>query len=1002
MNPLSPFTRTVCLALFLLAVGTPSVFSQTKNSEPSKVLRLEIPKLVQGRYDVAVTLYHRQGKFHMGYAEVPDRDNLVHRIDVTPSPAIAFVDKNGKEIDVPEEARGYYSYKNKDFIKYRDLYNKGDVNIVHTSKAPPLQLRGNALRGMLDIKVNHVDAVNGPGRSNSSLVYRLEIDAKEKGGVLSGEAVYWQYASKDDDYGKANERTTVDITGKWVDDHWKAKPGSEYAKGNNWPMAHGPNLTGVAIDSKTPLVNTLHDARLLWVADLPLGAGRGGGLMRGNFCMYPIAWTTLWEAGYGGPIMADGKVFVYAPSPDIEAIKKHPDLKRNPYYRLGAKPGLLADPLSKQRDSVFAFDARTGTLLWQYHGKPGSATCVGGKGGKASTPCYYKGKVYTRGGSGVICLDASTGEKIWQVGYGIGSGGSDTSVTQVGGTLILVAVDREGGVNTVGLDPKDGSLKWSVDAGALGYGIPGLYRENGKEYLVLGRPDPNPKEKHKSKVTPGGTFVMVDPVDGKVLWESDALGWNYNQIIVMGDMAIGNAGVGDPKQKHATSAYRIGGAKISTKGAKRLWFNDQVHPQAYRKMHIAKHGVFYSDSGYTGFTATDIESGKLLAKRPHLYALSHVSHNWSWQIGSNDRILSEGIMMYSTADQGLALLPGRLGNSVSGGYRSPTKPLIADGRFIFRMPDKLVCYDLRMHEEAAKTEVINLVAEKAAVAGPNEFDVKIRIRKRGDELISLGGKAPDITSAGVRRAIDWGPQDWSSVSWYRTVVPHDLKLTDDSLKGAAKVRLGYQYEPFEFDLKRDGNSFSGTYTRTVKPFDKPIKAAGDVVGPILSNPDGSRDFYVYLVNGGMSVSELRKGGSPHAGVGIIVSVDKSDNVTEVGMAAGRMCRMSHEVDVEELTVKGNTIKGAVTILIHDDMYGDFDYKPAMSEFRGIGEGGAIAMQYSFESTGEEKKDEKTGEKKLENKGAYTGAIGVPWQRSGTITGDGPMHLSQPHTRCSMW
>ncbi len=46
----------------------------TPSEETSKVLRLEIPKLVQGRYDVAVTLYHRQGRFHMGYAEVPERD----------------------------------------------------------------------------------------------------------------------------------------------------------------------------------------------------------------------------------------------------------------------------------------------------------------------------------------------------------------------------------------------------------------------------------------------------------------------------------------------------------------------------------------------------------------------------------------------------------------------------------------------------------------------------------------------------------------------------------------------------------------------------------------------------------------------------------------------------------------------------------------------------------------------------------------------------------------
>ena len=963
-------------------IGGSGTFNDVK---PSKVLRLEIPKLVQGHYDVVVTLYQRNDVFHLGYAEVPERDNMVHRIDVAPSPPFAFVwAKDGKEIDVPEKARGYYSYKDKDFLKYKDLYNKGEVDIKHTSKVPPLTLKGDKLSGMMEIRINHVDAVNGPSRGKGSLVYRMTIDAKEKKGAVTGKAVYWQYRNGDYDYGKDSARTTVEITGKWVDDHWKARSGSNYAKGKDWPMAHGPNLTGAAIDSDTPLVKTLHDARLLWVADLPLGAGRGGGLMRGNFCMYPINWATLWEAGYGAPIMADNKVFVYAPSPDFEALNRHPDLARNPYYRLGAKAGLMANTLKKHRESVFAFDARTGALLWQYHGKPGTVGFIGGKSGKASTPCYYDGKVYTRVNGGVLCLDANTGEKIWLAGPGIGSGSSDASVTQVGGTLIVVSKPGDGYPSTVGLDPKDGSVKWTVDGfGATGYGIPGLYREQGREYMVLGRPAPDPKSKGEK---PAPVFAMVDPVDGKVLWESDALAYNHNHILVFDDMAIGNFKKGDPKAKHATSAHRVAGVKISTKGAKRLWVNEEVNPQACRNMYIAKNGVFHSDSRSTRFTANDIKTGKLLQKKPNVYSLSHVSHNWSWIIGSNDRILSEGIMMYDTADGKLDLFPGRLGNSVSGGYRSPTKPLIADGRLIFRMPDKLVCYDLRMHEDAAKTEVINLVAEKAAVVGPNEFDVKIRIRKRGDKLISLGGKAPDITSKGIRRVIDWGPQDWSQVSWYRTVIPHDMTLTDDSLKGKARVRLGYQYERFAFDLKRDGDAFAGTYTRTVKPQEKPVKAEGEVVGPILSNADGSRDLYVYLSNGGMSVGALADGGKPHAGVGIIVAVDKSDKVTGIGMAAGRMCRMSHEVDVEELTVKGNTIKGKVTVIIHDDKYGDFDFKSARAEFRSVGEGGAVAYQYSFEATGVDKKDEKTGETKLENKGKFTGTLGVAWRKTGTISG----------------
>jgi hypothetical protein len=704
--------------------------------------------------------------------------------------------------------------------------------------------------------------------------------------------------------------------------------------------------------------------------------------------MYPISWTTLWEGGYGAPIMADNKVFVYAPSPDLEAIMKHPDLARNPYYRLGSKPGHFANQFGKNRESIFAVDARTGALLWQYHGKPGSVSFIGGKGGKASTPCYYDGKVYTRVNAGVICLDANTGEKIWLAGPGIKSGSSDASVTQVGGTLVLVSTSTDGKVSTVGLDPKDGGVKWTVAGfGARGYGIPGLYREKGREYLVLGRPDPDPKGKMKPEERAPASFVMVDPVDGKTLWESDALAYNHNHILVAGDVAIGNFKKGDPKAKHDTSAYRIAGVKISTKGAKRLWVNEEVNPQAYRNMFIAKHGVYYSDSRSTKFTATDIKTGKLLAKRPNLYSLSHVSHNWSWQIGSNDRILSEGIMMYSTADQGLELLPGRLGNSVSGGYQSPTKPLIADGRIIFRMPDKLVCYDLRMHKEAAETEVINLTAKGAAVAGDKTGDVKIRIRKRGGKLISLGGEAPYLRSEDITRVITWGPQDWSGVSSGRTVVPHDLTLTEDGLKGTTRVRLGYQYEPFQLDLKRDGDQFSGTYTRSVKPLDKPVAVSGDIYGRIVSKDDGTRFFAVYLAGAAANGEKLIGGEKPHAGMELIVSVDKNDQVTAVTAAAGKLNQMCHEVEVESLTAKGNNIQGKVTVITHDDRYYDVDPRPASREFRTVGEGGALAFQYSFDSKGILGKDPNTGEKRLENRGRYSGTLGVAWQRSGTISGE---------------
>ncbi len=445
--------RQSAVISFLFAA---TLIAAAEGNVSSKVLRLHVPALVQGRYDAEVVLYHRDGEFHNGYVLLPQRDNLVHRLDVTPSPEVQFVDKSGRPFDVPEEALGYYSYKNAKWLKYREQYYGGEISIKHPNPIKPVAWDGKTLGGDLGILINEVDASNAPGRRNDGLVYRLKIDAKQRKTALSGKVVAWQYADKDPRYGAEKQKRTLKVTGEWDAAPWSPQAGSEFAGGSDWPMAQGPELNGSAVACRRDLVSNLRDARLLWVAEEELASGRGGGLMRGDFCMYPIAWTTKGEGGYGGPIIADGKVFLYMASVDLKALRQRPELQRDPYFRLGADPRLLGGghkhlkPLAAPRDTVYAFDARTGKRLWQFNGEPGSASHYGGKGGKASIPCYYNGKVYVRIGGGVICLDAESGEKVWfKGGYGLHAAPADASVTQVGGALVLMA-ETDGGWKTVG------------------------------------------------------------------------------------------------------------------------------------------------------------------------------------------------------------------------------------------------------------------------------------------------------------------------------------------------------------------------------------------------------------------------------------------------------------------------------------------------------------------------------------------------------------------------
>ena len=422
----------------------------------------------------------------------------------------------------------------------------------------------------------------------------------------------------------------------------------------------------------------------------------------------PYSWTTIGFGGYAAPIIADGKVFVFVHTADMEAIENNPATAKDPFVKLGVEKESLGTVLSHVRDTVYAFDAQTGKRLWEFTGKTGGIQRES-KQGMASTPCFYDGKVFVRGQNGLYAIDANSGELLWQKGgtkvggYGIHGAAAEGSVTEVGGVLILNSKGKDTPPVTMGVNPSDGELIWHhKDTGSSAVGIPGVYREAGKEYIVLSREAWKPGKRNKNldlKPTPD-TFLMVDPVDGNILWESDALRAGSGPILVSGNIAIGN---GTPDlisiKKKRSEHTRLAGARISTKGAEHLWTNDQVHHSSARNMNVVDGNIAIIDSRKTGFKAIDIETGKLLGSLPHIYHMTQGSHNWTWHAAAAGRVFTSGVAMFEASKDGLRLLPGRLSLDITSGYRSPTKPAIADGRMVLRLADKLVCYDLRKQPE---------------------------------------------------------------------------------------------------------------------------------------------------------------------------------------------------------------------------------------------------------------------------------------------------------------
>ena len=147
---------------------------------------------------------------------------------------------------------------------------------------------------------------------------------------------------------------------------------STWAHGNDWPQ---------------------------WMGEQRDGVWREDGILEKFPAEGPkVLWRTPIGAGYSGPAVVGGKVYVMDRVPDSSARK--------------AKNGF--DKFSIQgKERVVCLDAVKGEIFWKYE-----YDCpydVQYSSGPRITPAVVDGKVYTVGAEGnVLCLSADKGEKVWE------------------------------------------------------------------------------------------------------------------------------------------------------------------------------------------------------------------------------------------------------------------------------------------------------------------------------------------------------------------------------------------------------------------------------------------------------------------------------------------------------------------------------------------------------------------------------------------------------------
>lgn len=226
-----------------------------------------------------------------------------------------------------------------------------------------------------------------------------------------------------------------------------------------------------------------------------LGPGRRGewketGILRQFPAGGPtVRWRTPIGAGYAGPAVAGGRVFV----PDYQ-----------PREGGGA-------------ERVVCLDEQTGKVLWTYENTAASYGKFAYNSGPRAVPTVDGERVYVMGAAGdVYALKVADGSLLWKVNLPSAFGAKMPTWGFAGsplvyGDVLVVPCGGEGNARLVGLNKLTGQEVWRAlpSTGDLGYGSPIVVKAGGVDQLI-------------SWV--GGEIASLNPLTGQVYWQQPFVG----------------------------------------------------------------------------------------------------------------------------------------------------------------------------------------------------------------------------------------------------------------------------------------------------------------------------------------------------------------------------------------------------------------------------------------------------------------------------------------------
>ncbi len=355
-------------------------------------------------------------------------------------------------------------------------------------------------------------------------------------------------------------------------------------------------------------------------------------------------WKRSAGQGFSGPVATRQNVFLF--------------------HRLGDK------------ETVECLRLDTGARVWQFDYKASYRDDFGFDEGPRSTPALSDDWLYTMGADGSVhCLQASSGKLVWSTDlkskFSTSKGFFGMACSPlVENNAVLLNIGGAHGAGVIALDRSSGKLLWKALDDEASYSSPASATLGGKRWTFF--------------LTRSG-LAVIDPATGSV---ADRFPWrSRTQASVHGATPIVQ---GD--QVFISSSYETGAAMLRFDGQqlRKLWSRDDVLSSHYASC-VAHKGHLYGYDGRqeqgTSLVCVEWATGKPKWRQEGL------GSGTLTLCGDVLLILSETgelIRAKATPSRFTELSRAQL---LSAGTRA--YPALADGRFVAKGKDSLVCFDLR-------------------------------------------------------------------------------------------------------------------------------------------------------------------------------------------------------------------------------------------------------------------------------------------------------------------